>query len=338
MKKRIGGIKSEMVFLKRIGKLAALFLIMLGISYFFIPSFSRKKILVEIPKGVNSRQISGILWENKIIANPYFFSMVVKILNYDSTLKAGVYEFDSPNLLSVLDKLHRGKVKLCKVTIPEGLPKWEVAELLAGKEVVDQKNFLEIVNNPVFFYEEFSWLDSEESLEGYLFPDTYYFTLREEPVRVAKEFLAKFEEIILPLYQKRNEKNEFSLHQIITLASIVEREAKVSSEKPIIAGVFYNRLKKGMKLGACPTVNYALGDFDEKLSKDQLNYPSVYNTYLHLGLPPGPICNPGVDSIKAAISPAGVNYLYFVSKGDGTHEFTSTYRDHLQAIKKYQRG
>jgi len=326
-------------FSKRIGKLAAFFLIILIASYFFIPSFDKKKVVVKIPKGVSSEKISQILWENKIIANPYFFSFIVKILNYDSSLKAGVYEFASPTLLSVLDKLRKGKVKLYKITIPEGLPKWEVAHLLFSKEIVNLEEFLKVVDTPPqVFYEKFPWLSGADSLEGYLFPDTYYFTLNESSVEVAGKFLAKFERFALPLYQKASKENPLSLHKSVILASIVEKEAKVNFEKPIIAGVFYNRLERGMRLRADPTVKYALGSFNTRLSEDLLSYPSVYNTYLYPGLPPGPICSPGIESIKAVLSPAKVSYLYFVARGDGTHEFSQTYSDHLKAIKKYQRG
>lgn len=325
-------------FFGRLGRLALFFLIILVVCYFFIPSFSGKKVLVKIPRGVSSKQISHILWKNKIITNPYFFSLAVKILNCENALKAGVYEFSSPTLLSVLSKLREGKVKVYKITVPEGLPKWEVADLLFSKGIVDKEKFLEVVNTPRYFYEKFPWLSTVDSLEGYLFPDTYYFTLEENPVGVVSKFLAKFERIALPLYQKNGEKNILSLHQTVILASIVEKEAKVGSEKPVIAGVFYNRLKKGMNLRADPTVKYALGSFDNKLGKDLLNYPSSYNTYLHQGLPPGPICSPGKGSIKAAISPARVDYLYFVARGDGTHEFSSSYQDHLRAIRKYQKG
>lgn len=325
-------------FFKKIGKLAAFFMIILIASYFFIPSFSGKKPLVKIPRGVNSKRISFILWENKIITNPYFFSLLAKVLNYDSRLKAGVYEFDSPTLLSVLSKLKKGEVKLYKITIPEGLPKWEIAEVLAEKGIVNSEKFLEMVDNPSLFYKEFPWLVGERSLEGYLFPDTYYFTLEEDPLRVVRKFLTKFERVVLPLYQRRDKTGRLSLHEIITLASIVEKEAKVDFEKPIIAGVFYNRLRRGMKLRADPTVKYALGSFSKRLNKKMLNYPSVYNTYLYSGLPPGPICSPGVNSIKAVIYPAQIDYLYFVARGDGTHEFSSSYRDHLKAIKRYQKG
>lgn len=305
-------------------------------SYFFLPTFGQKKVTVKIPRGTDSKRISQILRENRIIPNQWLFSLVVKLLGWEGKLKAGFYEFESPNLISVLYKVKKGEVKLFKVTIPEGLPKWKVAELLERKKIVDANSFLEVVDHPQDFYQEFPWLSSVDSLEGYLFPETYYFSREEEPGEVIKRFLTKFEKTILPLYQK--EKGNFSLQEIIILASIVEKEARVDYEKPLIAAVFYNRLKRGMKLRADPTIKYALGNFRQRLSKKMLGFPSIYNTYLYPGLPPGPICSPGVESIRATLRPARVDYLYFVAKGDGTHKFSQTYRQHLKAIKLYQRG
>jgi len=324
--------------LRKIGKIGALFLAILLFSYFFLPTFDQKKVTVKIPKGTDSKKISQILWENRVIPNRWLFSLVVKLLRWEGELKAGFYEFESPSLVSVLYKIKKGEVKLYKVTIPEGLPKWRVAELLEREKIVDADPFLEVVDHPGDFYEEFPWLFSADSLEGYLFPETYYFSREEDPRRVTRRFLTKFEKTILPLYRERKEKCDLSLHEIVILASIVEKEAQVNYEKPLIAAVFYNRLKRGMKLRADPTVKYALGSFRQRLNKRMLSYPSIYNTYLYSGLPPGPICSPGVESIRAVLHPARVDYLYFVAKGDGTHKFSQTYKQHLKAIKLYQRG
>ncbi|MBC7190305.1 endolytic transglycosylase MltG, partial [Candidatus Aerophobetes bacterium] len=228
--------------------------------------------------------------------------------------------------------LKEGKVKICKVTVPEGSSSWEIAELLSEKKITNKEEFLILVKSPDYFKKEFPWIEAKHSLEGYLFPDTYYFALEEEPARVIEKFLARFEEKVLPLCKEK----DFSLQQILTMASIVEKETGKDFEKPIIAAVFYNRLKRGMKLMADPTVKYALKDFNRKLTKKDLAFFSLYNTYIFPGLPPGPICNPGIESIKAAISPAEVDYLYFVSRGDGTHKFSRTYTEHLKAIELYQ--
>lgn len=324
-------------FLVKIGKLALLFVGMLLAAYFFVPAFGGKKTLVNIPAGTTSTQISQILQENKVIANSHFFSIIVRLLNYDTKLQAGVYEFTSPTFFSVADMLLHGKVKTYKITIPEGMPTWEIANLLAGKKVLHGKDFLKVVGNPEYFYEKYAWLQGKDTLEGYLFPDTYYFLHQENPIGVVDKFLKNFERTVIPLYENRYKENTLSLHELIVIASIIEKEAMVSSERPIIAGVFYNRLGIGMRLMADPTVNYALGNFYMKLNKEALVYNSPYNTYMYPGLPPGPICSPGLNSVKAALYPAEVDYLYFVAKQDGTHIFSRTYREHLQAIEKYQR-
>lgn len=324
----------DRVWWKRLIKVGVFFLIILIACELYLPPFSHKSVVVTIPRGADSLKIGQILSEKKVIANGSFFALVAKILKWEKYLKAGNYEFNSPSLVEALSKLKNGRIKVYRVTIPEGLPKWEVAKILEKKGIVNKKAFLDIVDDPGIFKDDFSFPLPDDSLEGYLYPDTYYFAKDENPVKVVKKFLSKFEEVVLSFY---NEK-EHSLSQIIILASIVEKEALLSSEKAVIAGVFYNRLQRGMKLRADPTVKYALGNFSERLSLQDLKTPSFYNTYLHYGFPPGPICNPGRQSIYAAIHPAPVDYLYFVARGDGTHQFSRTYKQHLEAVYKYQRG
>jgi UPF0755 protein len=243
----------------------------------------------------------------------------------------------SSSLIEVLHQLRKGQIKIYRVTIPEGLPKWEVAKILSSKGVMKEDEFLRLIDNPQIFKEDCSFPLPEESLEGYLYPDTYYFASNENSQEVVKKFLARFEQVVDPLYENWRQKTNFSLEKVITLASIVEKEACVSSEKPIIAAVFYNRLQKGLRLRADPTVKYALGNFRERLTLDDLRTPSAYNTYLYSGLPPGPICSPGKDSIYAILYPARVDYLYFVAKGNGNHQFSQTYEQHLKAVYQYQK-
>jgi len=314
------------------------FLIIFIICELYLPPFSRRSVVVTIPRGADSFKIGQILSEKKVIASTTLFVLVAKILGWEKYLKAGSYEFSSPSLVEALSKLKDGKTKVYKVTIPEGLPKWQVAEILERSGIVNKKDFLDVVNNPGIFKNDFSFPLPTDSLEGYLYPDTYYFAKNENPIKVVKKFLSKFEKVVLPLYNQKSQKNNYSLNQIIILASIVEKEALVSSEKPIIAKVFYNRLQRRMRLRSDPTVLYALRNFHERLSLQDLKTPSFYNTYLHYGFPSGPICSPGRGSIYATIHPAKVNYLYFVAKGDGTHQFSQTYKQHLRAVYKYQRG
>jgi len=335
---RIGQLIWDRIWWKRLIKVGGFFLIIFILCELYLPPFSRKTVVVTIPRGADSFKIGQILSEKKVIANGSFFALVAKILRWEKYLKAGSYEFNSPSLIEALSKLKNGKIKVYKVTIPEGLPKWQVAEILERSGIVNKKDFLDVVNNPKIFKNDVSFPLPNDSLEGYLYPDTYYFAKDEDPVKVVKKFLFRFEKVVLPLYNQKNSKNNYSLNQIIILASIVEKEALVPSEKAIIAEVFYNRLRRGMRLRADPTVLYALGNFSERLSLRDLKTSSFYNTYLHYGLPPGPICSPGRQSIYATIHPASVNYLYFVAKGDGTHQFSRTYKQHLKAIYKYQRG
>lgn len=309
-------------------------------SVFLPPSWKGEKTIL-IPSGADSLYITSLLAQEKIVRNKVLFLSLLRLLGKERSLKAGEYTFTPSSMFSVIRKLKLGEIKTYPVTIPEGLPRWEVAKILEEKGIVEKEKFLQVVENPSLFKEKFSFLSSFQSLktlEGYLYPDTYYFQRGEPPFKVVKKFLSRFREEILPLYEKAEKREGISLHQVIILASIIEKEAVFDFEKPIIAGVFYNRMEKGMRLRADPTVKYALGDFRKKLLLEELKTSSPYNTYLFPGLPPGPICSPGKESIKAALFPEKVEYLYFVAKGDGTHYFSKSYREHLRAIRIYRRG
>lgn len=312
-------------------------LLVLFISWIFLPSYNPAPVDVVIPRGADSSEIAKILFEQKVIKKKFLFVFLSKVLNWEQDLKAGRYEFARSNMLEVLYKLREGGIKIYQITIPEGLPSWEVAEILDAKGIVKKDSFLALIDNPQVFKEDFSFFPLHGSLEGYLYPDTYYFTKEENPQKVVRKFLSCFQEVALPIYEEGKLKNSFSLQKVIILASIVEKETHIPSEKPIVAAVFYNRLRKGYRLEADPTVKYALGNFRERLTHDELKTPSPYNTYLYYGLPPGPICSPERDSIYAALHPAAVDYLYFVAKGDGSHKFSRTYEEHKQAIYKYQK-
>ncbi len=317
--------------------IGAFLLVIWFVSLIFFPSYNQGSVEVLIPQGADSLRIAKILSQHQLIKSPFLFILLSKIFNWEKDLKAGKYELTSPSLIEVLHRLRKGEIKIYRVTIPEGLPKWEVAKILSSKGVVKEDEFLRLIDNPQIFKEDCNFPLPKDSLEGYLYPDTYYFTRNENPQEVVKKFLVRFEEVVRLLYENWREKNHFSLEEVITLASIVEKEARVSSEKPIIAAVFYNRLQKGLRLRADPTVKYALGNFRERLTLSGLKIPSFYNTYLYHGLPPGPICSPGKDSIYAVLYPAKVDYLYFVAKGNGSHQFSQTYEQHLKAVYQYQK-
>ncbi|TET48731.1 endolytic transglycosylase MltG [Candidatus Aerophobetes bacterium] len=323
---------------KKVAAPVVFLMIFLVISWVFLPLHSQGRKIVTIPPGVDSLEIAHILSRHKVIKNKFVFVFLSRILGWEQGLKAGKYEFFAPSMLEVLEKLRKGQIKTHRVTFPEGLPKWEIAEMLSQRDIVGKEEFLAVVDNPGIYEGEFSFPLPEDSLEGYLYPDTYHFIEGETPEEIVRKFLSRFEEIILPLYEELHGEDKSSLQKLIILASIVEKEAQISSEKATIAGVFYNRLRKGMRLMADPTIKYALGDFSEKLDRQSLKTPSLYNTYLYFGSPPGPICSPGRESVYAALHPAKVDYLYFVARGDGSHQFSKDYSEHLRAVYQYQRG
>ena len=237
--------------------------------------------------------------------------------------------------ISALEK----KPQLEKVTVHEGLTAREISDLFLKRGVISSdKEFLKLVSNGKRFLRfKYAPYIPSSSLEGYLFPETYYFPKGSSPKMVISTMLRAFERAITSGMLRQLPKLGLKFHQVITLASIVEKEAMKPEEYPLISAVFYNRLKRGMKLQSCATVEYLLPERKERLTLEDLKIDSPYNTYIHKGLPPGPICNPGERAIRAAFFPAKVNYLYFVSKGNGEHHFSRTYREHVRAKAKYLR-
>ena len=226
------------------------------------------------------------------------------------------------NMLKILDKLVKGEVITYKITIPEGYTCTQIAELLDKKEVAEEEAFLKLVK------------DSEKTSEGYLFPDTYEVPKKYGAEKMVKAMLSNFNQIAIEnKFIDRAEEIGFSLDEIIILASIIEKEAKFSEEKSKVSSVFYNRLEIGMKLQSCATIQYILETPKEILDENDLKIDSPYNTYLYRGLPPGPICNPGLDSIIAALEPEDEDYLYFVLGENGKHIFSKTYQEHLRNKK-----
>jgi len=297
------------------------FTLFLTALYFPVQEKSSIAKIIQIPIGSNATNIKNILEQEKIIRkNPFIFNMYVKIFNMESKLRYGEYIFSpSMNLLQILDKLTKGDVVRHKITIPEGFTYKQIAELLYKKEVIDINEFLDLVKN------------KEKSWEGYLFPDTYEVPKHYGSEKMLDAFLTNFNRMI-EKHQIRDlaEKIGYSLNDVIILASIIEKEAKTFEEKKLVSSVFHNRLDIDMKLQSCATIYYILGNTTEKLSDSDLKIDSPYNTYLHKGLPPGPICNPGLDSIKAALEPADEEYLYFVLGKDGEHLFSKDYSEHLK--------
>jgi UPF0755 protein len=291
-------------------------------SWFYAPQTMGQSVekVLEIPYGYNSVQIRQLLEEEGII-RPYshLFQHTTKLMKVDGKLQTGEYRFSSSQSISqIIDQLVKGKTIRYSITVPEGFQTKQIARLLADKNIADHDEFLELAKR------------EEQFREGYLFPDTYEFPKNFGAENVLKLMHKNFEDTV---YQHIDPKQEFpaglNFEQIIILASIIEKEAQGAEDKPKIASVFYNRLKVGMPLQSCATIQYLLGQPQEKLTQQDLDTDSPYNTYLHSGLPPGPICNPGLDSILAAVLPAQEEYFYFVLGKEGKHIFSKTYQEHL---------
>ena len=289
----------------------------------FPPLVSPAK-LVEIPENSTAYQIAEILYKNRVIKKISWFLYITNKMKVQDKLKSGIYEFSGRiPLKKVVEKLVKGEVKLVKVTIPEGTNIMEIGEILKKKGVIKSKD-------------EFISYAKEKKLEGFLFPDTYLFPLNSSVESVARYMQKRFNEAWEELTgEKITEENYKEVKKIVTVASIVEKEAIFSDEKRIIAGIIYKRLKKGLPIQSCATVEYAIGNHKPRLTEKDLKIKSPYNTYLFRGLPPTPICNPGRTSLKASLNPRKTEYLYFLSMGNGRNHFSKTYKEHLRAKRIY---
>jgi UPF0755 protein len=281
-----------------------------------------------------------------LINDAELFRLLARYHKVDSKLEAGRYELRADMTMEeIIEALQHGRLEEIMVTIPEGWRAEQIAEVLTEKMGVDGEEFLALVQGGDFDYEFLHDRPPGATLEGFLFPDTYYLPVQPTALDIIERMLANFDQRFTSELRQAAVEREMTIHQVVTLASIVEREAVVAEERPVIAGVFLNRLTAGMTLDACPTVQYALGYQEDTgqwwktpLTLEELNrVNSPYNTYLHRGLPPGPICNPGLASIQAVLEPVESDYLYFVAKGDGSHAFAKTFEEHLQNQQKYQR-
>ncbi len=289
--------------------------------------------VVRIPQGLPAWDIIYLLEEEGIIANPDLFRLIVWLEGAEQHLQAGSYLL-SPQMtpLEIIEHLRTGRVQTERVVIPEGFEIKQIADALAERGLVDRERFIELASDAHLVFGESLPLDLPiPSLEGYLYPDTYHFNegQTEEDIigQMVDRFIAVTEAEILPLL----ENSEFTLHEVVTLASIVEREIMVDHERPVVASVYLNRLAIDMPLQADPTVRYVTPEERPQVLYRDLEIDSPYNTYRYRGLPPGPIASPGLASMLAVLEPAETDYFFFVSRRDGTHEFTRTYDEHLRA-------
>ncbi|HSB81268.1 MAG TPA: endolytic transglycosylase MltG [Candidatus Methylomirabilis sp.] len=290
--------------------------------------------IVYIKPKTSVQEIAQLLQEAGVIRTPWVFLALAYLQGSLTRLQAGEYEFTSNmSLLEILHRLETGRILTHQVTVPEGFTALDIAQLLASEQLADADRFMALVKDPTFA--ERLGL-SVPSLEGYLFPDTYRLSRGMPEEEIIRTMVSRFREVLPSDLEAQAERLNLDAHGVITLASLIEKEAKLNSERPLVAGVFYNRLKRNMPLQSDPTAIYGAADSRRRITAIDLQRKTPYNTYLKAGLPPGPIANPGLASIRAALNPARVDYLYFVAKNDGSHFFSRTFEQHVEAVRNYQ--
>ncbi len=328
------------------GAIALLFVIGVASVWFQASLFNRREHgaadkIVTIEPGKGTRDIVARLVDEGVVRDGTALLVWLTVTGQGRQLKAGDYQFDSPiSAYEAVEKIRKGEVATRRVTIPEGKNRYQVAELLAERTGLGSKEeFLHLTTSPELIRD----LDPDAAtLEGYLFPDTYEYTPSARPADLVREMVDRFRQVYKPEWKEQAAARSLTLHEAITLASIVEGEAKLDEERPMIASVYYNRLAKGMKLESDPTFIYAAirandyeGDVNNPKHRRRLD---PYNTYQFAGLPPGPILNPGRKSIEAVLNPAETNYMFFVVNGtDGHHKFSRTPEEHEAAVQEYRR-
>ena len=292
-----------------------------------LDSNDTQTVSVIISSGSSTGQIGQILEEEGIISSADKFKIWSRIKGYDSQYKAGTYTLSpSMDFQEIADIIVSGKVTTVNFTIPEGYTIYQTASAIAAKGLGDYDTLVSLIEAGDFEYDFLKDAQNNKNkLEGYLFPNTYTVDEGMNEEQIIKVMLDQFEKQPYKVYAESG--SSYSLNDIITVASIIERECKVDEERPLVASVIYNRLAKGMPLQMCSTVQYVLGKQKEVLTYADTRIESPYNTYTNTGLPPGPICSPGLAAIKAALNPADTDYLYFVlsEKLDGTSNFSSDY-------------
>ncbi|WP_196611007.1 endolytic transglycosylase MltG [Pectinatus brassicae] len=330
----IGGI-----LLKYITGIAVLF-IMAVIIGFHYPSgqtdnANNKQIVIEIKSGMQTAQIAALLKDKDVIDHDFYFRLLAKIKGLDKQLKVGSYILQKDMSDSaVMELLIKGPtLNTIKVTIPEGYTVEKIADVLSKDNIVDRNEFLRLAKS----YTPYEYMKNNDpnvkyKVEGYLFPDTYEFLINSSPKQIMDIMLNEFNKKYDEELRKRAKDKNLSAHELVVLASLVEAEARYENDRPIIAQVFFNRLKINMPLQSDTTIQYAMKERKEELMIKDTKIDSPYNTYMHYGLPPGAVGNPGMASIKAVLYPQNNDYLYFVADSTGHNHYSRTYQEHLRII------
>jgi len=291
--------------------------------------------VVEVPEGASFKETANLLAQKGLIMSPFWFRLLGKFQDAERKIKPGEYDLHTAmRPVEILNQLVSGRVIQYSVTIPEGLTAQQISRVLGETGIVKGAEVTRLVSDPALI----KALGIEApTLEGYLFPDTYYFPKRARTEEVIRAMVGRLRQVFTPELRAQSAALQLTEIQVLTLASIIEKETGQDAERPLISAVFHNRLRKGVPLQSDPTVIYGIPNFNGNLTRKDLARPTPYNTYTNPKLPPGPIANPGARSIQAALNPAPVSYLFFVSKNDGTHQFSATLGEHNHAVERYQK-
>ncbi|AMP20725.1 hypothetical protein AZF37_05640 [endosymbiont 'TC1' of Trimyema compressum] len=337
--KKKSGIKKYFVFV----------LLMLGILIgatfyvYFLPPNVNGEVSIMINEGDSLDTIGTTLMDNDVIKSKQMFILYSRMKGDSADFKSGTFIIKRPISLESLNKQLKeipAAEQGVKITIPEGYSISQISKPFANSGLMDKDTFLAIADKGDFDYKFLKFAKPENvkyKLEGFLFPDTYYFDKGESPKSMFEKMLNRFDEVVGTQLMSKAQSLGTTPLALVTMASVIEKEAVISKERPIISGVFYNRIKENMKLESCSTVQFALGKEEYKpvVTLEDIKINSPYNTYMYGGLPPGPIASPGKESLEAAFSPETTAYLYFVAKGDGSHIFNTSYEEHLKATEEY---
>jgi len=309
----------------------------IGFAYHVMSPWDREGRAREfvVREGWSLKEVSGELERRRIISSRSLFRLWARVQGAGRKIRAGEYllgPHQSP--AEILDILIRGAVITHPVTIPEGYTVRQIADTLEREGLTNRESFLALFRDPAFM--EAHGIPGP-TLEGYLYPDTYLFARGVSSRRIAETMIQRFWSVMEPLRPLASARG-LSIRELVTLASIVEKETGKAEERPMIASVFLNRLKRGMRLESDPCVIYGISDFNGNLTRKHLETPTPYNTYRIRGLPPGPIASPGAAALQAVLSPTESDFLYFVSRNDGSHQFSRTLAEHNRAVRTYQKG
>jgi UPF0755 protein len=289
-----------------------------------------------VPPGQSLAATAEALQRHQLVTSAFKFRMLARLEGYDRRLKAGEYSLTtSMSPREILERMSKGLVRLHRLTVPEGLTLSQIADQIEKVGLARGADILRRAKDPA--YARAQGIEAP-SLEGYLFPETYFFPRTVTADGLITAMLQAFRSAFPQEWERRAAELGFTVHETVTLASIIEKETGDPSERSLISSVFHNRLKRGMRLETDPTVIYGIPNFDGNLTRKHLETPTPFNTYLIRGLPPGPIASPGKEALQAALFPAQTDFIFFVSKNNGTHHFSTNLADHNRAVQHYQVG